>query len=250
MAENKVPHDQLSEFVSRLQRAAGSNLVSVILYGSAAANEFDPQFSDVNLMCVLRETSFSALETLAPAVEWWNKKKRPSPLLMSRQELELSADVFSIELIDMQRRHRVLFGEDVLASLKIPMHLHRAQLEYELREKLILLRQRLLAMNNQKQMWELLLSSVPAFATLLRHTLIAQGLEVPASKREVVKSVVAAFPGLDASAFEQLLDIREHRADSKQFNVKDVASRYLALLEQATAAVDRMLDSPAPPSSQ
>ena len=41
------------------------------------------------------------------------------------------------------------------------MHLHRAQLEYELREKLILLRERLLlAANNKKQLWELMLRFV------------------------------------------------------------------------------------------
>ena len=63
---------------------------------------------------------------------------------MTREELEHSADVFPIELLDMQHHHRVLFGDEVVGPLQIPMHQHRAQLEYELREKLILLRQRLL----------------------------------------------------------------------------------------------------------
>ena len=58
---------------------------------------------------------------------------------MTRQELERSTDVFTIELLDMQQHHRVLFGEDVVQGLQIPMHLHRVQVEYELREKLILL---------------------------------------------------------------------------------------------------------------
>ena len=63
---------------------------------------------------------------------------------MTRDELERSADVFTIELLDMQQHHRVLFGEDVLKGLQIPMDLHRVQVEYELREKLILLRQHIL----------------------------------------------------------------------------------------------------------
>ncbi len=42
----------------------------------------------------------------------------------------------------MQQHHRVLFGLDaLLTGLQIPMDLHRVQVEYELREKLILLRQ-------------------------------------------------------------------------------------------------------------
>jgi hypothetical protein len=111
-----------------------------------------------------------------------------------------------------------------------------------LREKLILLRQRLLMeSSDEKRTWELMLRSLPAFTTLFRHAIIAQGQPVPATKRESVK-VLAASLGFDASPFEHLLDIREHRADPKQFRVQDIAARYLAEVEQVTAAVDKMLD--------
>ena len=144
----------------------------------------------------------------------------------------------------MQQQHRVLHGPDPLTSLQIPRHLHRAQLEYELREKLILLRQRLLSeFKDSRRTWDLLLRSLPAFTTLFRHALIAQGQPAPATKRESVKSL-AALLAFDASPFENLLDIREHRADPRQFLVQDVASRYLAAVEQVTAAVDKILDSP------
>jgi hypothetical protein len=124
------------------------------------------------------------------------------------------------------------------------MQLHRAQLEYELREKLILLRQRLmLTAGDDKRTWELMLRSLPAFTTLFRHALIAQGQPVPATKREAVKAL-ANMLSFDASPFEHLLDIREQRAEAKQFQALEVAGRYLAAVEQVTAAVDRMLDSP------
>ena len=47
----------------------------------------------------------------------------------------------------------------------------------------------------------------------------------------------------------QLLDIREHKADRKQFNVKDVFAGYLEAVQRITAAVDTMLDSAEPRSS-
>ena len=153
-----IPEKQIDEFVSRLRQAAGENLRSVVLYGSAAAGEFHADFSNVNLLCILRETPFAKLAAIAPVAEWWSSKHRHAPLVMTAEELERSADVFSIELLDMQQRHRVLFGEDLLKSLRIPMHLHRAQLEYELREKLILLRERLLlSAGSDDRLWELLL---------------------------------------------------------------------------------------------
>jgi len=243
-ARNAVPEKQISEVVARLEQAAGTNLQSVILYGSAASGDYDPEYSNINLVCVLRDTSLPKLRALAPAAEWWTKQKHPTPLVITREELESSADVFAIELMDIQRHHRVLFGQDVIAPLQIPMRLHRAQLEYELREKLIRLRQHmLLAAGNQQRTWDLLLRSVPAFATLFRHVLIAQGQPVPATRREVVKALAGSL-AWDGSPFEHVLDIREHRTDRKQFEVEDVAARYLAAAEQVTAAVDRMLDAP------
>jgi hypothetical protein len=242
--ENVVPEKQITEFVNRLQQAAGTNLESVILYGSATSGEYDTDYSNINLLVILKDTALPKLLALAPAVETWTKQGHSVPLLITRDELERSADVFSIELLDMQRQHRVLFGPDVVASLQIPMHLHRVQLEYELREKLILLRQRLLMdASNEKRTWHLLLRSVPAFATLFRHALIVQGEPVPATKREAVKAL-GAILSFDASPFEHLLDIREHRADPKQFRLQEIAGRYLAAVEQVTAAVDKMLDSP------
>src|SRR5450631_929517 len=97
-----VAEKKIDEFVNRIKQAAGENLQSVILYGSAATGEFQADFSNVNLLCILRESSFSSLSAIAPVVEWWHRQKHPAPLVMTREELEHSTDVFSIELLDMQ----------------------------------------------------------------------------------------------------------------------------------------------------
>ena len=64
-----VPEKQIAEFINRLRKAAGESLQSVVLYGSAAGGEFHPKFSNVNLLCVLRDMSFAALQAVAPAVK-------------------------------------------------------------------------------------------------------------------------------------------------------------------------------------
>jgi hypothetical protein len=238
-----VPEKQITEFVSRLRAAAGANLESLILFGSAVAGDFHSEFSNVNLFCVIRDSSFAALQALAPAVKWWDAQKQPPPLFMTRDEIERSVDVFTIELIDMQRHHRVLFGEDVVKGLSIPPNLHRVQVEYELREKLALLRQHLLlASGNDSRMWELLLRSVSSFATLFRHALIVLGEDAPVGKREAVQAL-AKRVGFDASGILEVLDVREKKSDRKKLDVAKIFSRYLAALEQVTAAVDKMLDS-------
>ena len=237
-----VPEKLINEFVERMRAAAGTNLVAVILYGSAAAGDYVAEHSDVNLLCVLGETSFTAIEALAPAVAWWGKQKHREPLLMSAEEMRRSADVFSIEFLDMKRHYRVLWGDDVLKTLEIPMRLHRAQVEYELREKTILLRQRLLmAAGNAEAKWELLLRSLPAFGTLFRHALIALGDVGAGSKREAAAALAGKL-GIDTSVFAELLDLRERKKDRQSAKVDEIFARYLKLVEQVTGAVDRMLD--------
>lgn len=238
-----IPEKQLSDFVSRLREAGGANLETVILFGSAVAGDFHPEFSNLNLFCVIRDSSFAALQALAPAVKWWNGQKQQPPLFMTRDEIARSVDVFTIELIDVKQHHRILFGEDVFQGLTIPVSLHRIQVEYELREKLALLRQHLLLVSgNDSRMWELLTRSVSSFATLFRHALMVLGQDAPVGKRAAVQAL-AKHIGFDASAFLQVLDVRERKSDRKRLDVTDVFSHYLAALEQVTAAVDRMLDS-------
>jgi len=234
--------DPIDEFVKRVCEAGGANIKSVILFGSAVAGDFQPGLSNLNTLCVLGESSFRALQALTPVAKWWYGKKQPPPLCMTRQELERSTDVFTIELLDMQQYHRVLFGEDSLRDLKIPMHLHRVQVEYELREKLFLLRQHVLvASDNESRLWEVLLGSAASFGTLFRHSLIALGDSTQGGKRGAVQALSQRI-GLDASAMLQVLDVREHKINRKKVDVRDLAARYLVLVEKVTAAVDAAFD--------
>ena len=233
----------ISEVTTRLRTAAGDNLQSLILYGSAVDAEFHPEFSDINLLCVLRDASFRSLQAMAPTVKWWLSQKQPAPQVTTSEELRRSADVFAIELLDMQQRYRVLVGDDVLSGLQVDLRHHRVQVEYELREKLMLLRKGLLiAGDNQDRLWDLLLSSLSAFTTLFRHASLALNGGNAVSKREAAEGL-AAHIHFDSSPFLQLLAIRERRAERKQFEAAEVFSRYLAAVEQVAAAVDTMFDS-------
>jgi len=241
MAEKNI-----NDFITRLKDSAGPNLVSVILYGSSAAGDYVPDWSDTNLLCVLRDTAFAELRKLGPVVAWWTKDKNRAPLLLGMEELKRSTDVFSIEFLDMKQSYKVLWGEDVLGTLMIPARFHRVQLEYELREKTIMLRQGLIATaGDPQQMWHLLLRSLPGFATLFRHALLELGKPTTGSKRDAAEKLAAEL-GLDLTAFCQLLDVREHKADQKKVNVDDLFAGYLKEVEAVTEAVDTMLDSGAP----
>jgi hypothetical protein len=122
------------------------------------------------------------------------------------------------------------------------MDLHRVQVEYELREKLILLREHILVSSeNDGRLWELLLRSGPSFATLFRHALIALGDTSHKARREAVQAISQRL-GLAPSALLEVLDVREKQLQKRALNVRELAARYLAEVEKVTSAVDLALD--------
>ncbi|HVP42733.1 MAG TPA: nucleotidyltransferase domain-containing protein [Terriglobales bacterium] len=230
---------ELNELVTRLKKAAGTNLTSVVLFGSAASGQYQPGHSDLNVLCTLEHLDGRALEALRPAVQWWTAKGNPQVLMFPMDELRCSADVFAIELLDIKARHKVLYGEDSFAGLNVPMDLHRVEVEHELRTKLIRLRQAYLEVaGDPKRLLSLLTDSVTSFLTLFRHTLIALGEEPPAHRHDVLDRLAARF-SVDVSPFHAALDVREGKRRPKNVDVTAVARAYLESVGRITDEVDR-----------
>ena len=230
----------LTEFAEKLKTAAGANLVCLAVYGSAASQEFHHEFSDINLMCVLRELSAAQLQAVAPAVHWWTANKFPAPLVFSRQEVERAADVFPIEMLDIKEQHHMVHGEDIFQGLNVPLDRHRVQLEHELRTKFLFLRQHyLLSCADNKKVRLLMLGSVSNFATLFRHMLLTMGQKTPKTKREVIEQLALGVP-FDPSPFLELLQVREGKSSAESLDAQAVFARYLQGIDRVIQALDAL----------
>jgi predicted nucleotidyltransferase len=237
-----MEHRKLDEFVQKLKSAASENLKAVILYGSAATEEFHAKHSDLNLLCVLNKAGAAQAEALHAPVEWWIRRGQRPPLVFTLEELCRSADVFAIELLDMKSHHRILYGQNVLADLAVPLHYHSIQVERELRTDWLRLRQAMLAAPKKKKVYlELMVSSFSAFVALFRHALIALGQAPAATKREAIDRI-AAFAGSDSSGFHTVLDFREGKRKEREIDIEAILNLYFAFVEAVTDKFDRQLD--------
>lgn len=235
-----VAEKQLTELVERLKNAAGPNLLSVVLHGSAAAEEFHAEFSDINILCIAGELSPPAMRALSPALQWWTGLKHSVPLFFTGEELKAAADVFAIEILDIKQRHRMLYGEDVFQDLQVPMTRHRIQLEHELRTKLLFLREHYLTSSgDEAKVRHLMLDSVSNFIALFRHTLIAMGEQPPRSKSEVVERLANKVQ-FDPAPFKSLIHIREGKLKPETLDAHAVFAAYLGAIEKAVRAVDSL----------
>ena len=233
---------KLSELVERLKDRAADDLKAVVLYGSAVTGEFLAKHSDLNILCVVGRAGARELERLHPVAEWWRRQGHPAPLVFTFDDLQRSADIFAIELLDMKQRHRMLFGEDFLESFEVPLGLYRLQVERELRTNWVRLRQAILrAPRKEKDQLDIMVASNSAFCSLFRHALVALGQAMPCSKREAVEGV-ASLTGGNPLAFHSILDLREGKRKKKEIVVEAALDAYLEFVEVVTNEVDRRLD--------
>jgi predicted nucleotidyltransferase len=234
---------KLDELVQKLKAAAADNLKAVILYGSAATEEFHSKHSDLNVLCLVDQVDAARLEALHGPVEWWIRRGQRPPLVFTLDELRRSADIFAIELLDMKSRHRILYGENVLAEISVPLHYHSIQVERELRTDWLRLRQSILSAPKKPKVYlELMVSSFSAFAALFRHALFALG-EAPAeTKREAIDRI-AKFAGSDPAGFQTILGLREGKLSERGIDIEKTLNQYFAFVEAVTEKFDRQLDA-------
>ncbi len=233
---------EVSGLAGEFKSAAGENLVSFVLYGSAAGGEYHGGHSDLNLLGVFNRLNADALARLHPVVYLWTAKGHPAPLLLTLDELHSAADVFAIEFLDIRMRQRVLAGEDVFSRLEIPMDRHRHQVERELRINLLRLRQAALAAGQgESELRAILLGSTSTFATLFRHALLALGEQPPEARRESFRRLAATL-GFDSAPFDAVLDVREGKRPEKVLD-RSVFAAYLAGIAAAVDAFDKRVDA-------
>jgi hypothetical protein len=230
----------LNQLVERLQKAFGERLVSVVLYGSAASGDHHARFSDYNVLCVLSEITPRELGAGTGIFRWWREQGSPAPLLLTESEVATSTDCFPIEFSDMQQYHQVLYGKDVVSTLVVDRCFYRAQVEHDLRAKLLRLRQKASGMLADSDLLRrLLLDSISTFCVLFRHALALHGVEAPARKRDVIQHASRQF-AFDPLPFEKLLDVREERAKAREIEPVPLLGAYLEAISKVIDTVDRL----------
>lgn len=239
-----MAEQDLKDLVTRLKNAAGNNLLSVILYGSAASGEFHAGHSDLNILCITQSLGRNDLSKLHDASAWWAKKGHPVPLFFTRNELHHSADIFAIELLDIKAAHRVLHGEDLISSLHVPMDRHRLQVERELRNNTLRLRQHYLRHPaDSRKTLDLMTSSISTFGALFRHALITLGEDPPGTKRSAIDRLGSVL-GFDPSPFHTIFEIREGGKRERDVDVQATFEAYLDRVSKVADEMDRRLETP------
>lgn len=231
-----------ANFIDDLKNTHGSNLASVILYGSAAAGDFIPHESDYNLLVALFEITPKDLRNAHACMREWNRMGHPIPVYFTVDEIKHAGDVFPIEFHFMERARKVLYGFDVLENVAISDKYLRHQTEFELRSKLIKLRREYIhASTSAEHLVDLMAESLTSFAAIFRAVLLLLEIEPPVTKEEIVHLTVQHLK-IDGKPFDKIFYIRENERKEplteKSANL--LFADYLDQIEKVIVAVDKM----------
>lgn len=225
--------------VSAGQAAFGERLLAVVLYGSAAVQDFVPGSSDVNILLLVQDID----QTILSQARAWRKKlarhRVAAPLLLTPDFIRRSADVFPIEFFEIKEKHRVLWGADPMLNLKIEPTNLRHECEHELKGRLLRMRQSFMELDRSAALRSLLLaahnSNFPAFRTALR----LAGIQPPVKKEEVLAGLANRF-SLDLEVFEEIQRLRLAKRRQTQDQLECSFENYCHEVEKLALAVDEL----------
>jgi hypothetical protein len=236
----KKPEEIFPEITGDYRNIFGEDLISIILYGSGAGEDYIPGKSDLNFLIILTERGIEGLDRVLETVGRWRKRNVAIPFFMTRDYLTGSQDAYPIEFLNMRRSYLVVTGEDVLAPLAFDSRHIRLQLERELRGKLLHLRSGYLATGGKtRKIRELIGASLTAFVSLFSALLCLKNLEIPKRKRDVLAAAGVAF-GVDAAVFLRCEEIRGKTDRFSPAEVLAVFRDYLREVGHLCELIDRM----------
>lgn len=237
----KIPDQPQDIFVPLTQdylQAFGKDLISLMLYGSAASGSYVKGKSDINILVVLTEEGIVRLEDAFELVKNWRKRNVAIPLVLTKNFISSSLDSYPIEFLNMKNSSVLIYGENVLEPLAFKPEDLRLQIERELKSKILLLRQGYLeSEGSARRVRQLIGRSLTAFTAIFNAMLYLKQAKTPRDKQETMKEMNRVFT-IDAGIFMLCHEIRQGVDKLSGKEVMDVFKKYLREAEKASEIID------------
>ena len=214
------------ELINKCKNIMRENLVSIIRFGTECEQN--------NILLVTKKLDYEDLNKITPVILDYSKKTKVVPIILTESGVMESSDVFPLELLDMRYPHEILFGEDVIEKVSLDKNHVRRQLEYELRSKLIHLRENYIWIKKPKQLKALLKSAVPTLMPLFYGLLFLKDVKPPTDLESLYTEVHDKYE-VDMSLFRTI----------RQDKIKDgelplIVKNLMLLLEKLISIVDKL----------
>jgi len=219
----------MEESIEKFRTILKSNLLSCVKFGTEGQKE--------NVLFVLDKIDHATLKELKEPVKWHFKKYNSVPLLFTKEELLDGADVFPLEFLDIKYPHKILYGEDLVNEIKFDKKQVRRQLEFELRSKLIHLRENYIWIKDDKELKQLLSHAIPSIMPLCYGLLFLKDIEIPTKLEDLFKEVKETY-GIEVSILRRIQELNDKKTSSEELD--KYVKKMLEFLTESCEIVDEM----------
>jgi predicted nucleotidyltransferase len=202
-------HRILSGFLASAQRAFGEDLLSAVLFGSAADGSLRKS-SDVNLILVLRRYDPARAQQVRNDLATAEAAILLRVMFLVQDEISAACEAFAQKFSDILRRRVVLLGPDPFDGVSVP---HAAQVR-RLRQVLLNLLLRLREIHaghesGNRTTLNMLADSTGALRSSAVLLLQLEGREAAKPKQALINVAEQVAPGKYSAALAKLSQLRE-----------------------------------------
>jgi len=199
-------------FVDEARQAFGPELVSIVLYGSAAENKLR-KTSDVNLIVVLEEFSPERAQAIREPLRTGHAAVRLEVMFLLSREVPAAVEAFAVKFADILHRRRVLHGADPFAGVRPSRAAELGRLRQVLLNLVLRLRQRYLLVSLREEQAATLVADTAGPIRTCAEALLELEGEPAGSPKQALEKFAASLPGDRFRATLELLSVaRETRS--------------------------------------
>lgn len=189
----------LTEFVNSAKEAFGSDLRSVVLYGSGAEGKLRPT-SDVNVIVVLSAFNQPQADQLREPLRLAQAAINLRAMFLLESELRPATEAFAVKFADIARRRSVLFGDDPFASVSVSRDDAIFRLKQTLLNLTLRMREAYVARSLREEQMSALIADTAGPLRSCASTLLELEGAPAASAKEALEQVSASLPDGPARA--------------------------------------------------
>jgi predicted nucleotidyltransferase len=216
------------------------DITSIYITGSVVTKDFHPKYSDINTVIVVKGIEIPFYDFIASLGKRYGKKHIRAPLIITRDYINRSLEVFPLEFLEMKLIHQLVYGADVLKDIKIEKADIRLQCERELKGKLQHLCQGYIkAMGNKITLTDLFVGSLSGYFPLFRGILFLYDHEIPKERGDVLHAINECC-GVDMKVYRNLLEIRSRNFYPPVEALKEIFKNLYRVLDTITKKVDEL----------
>jgi predicted nucleotidyltransferase len=225
----------LLDFIEIAKLACQSNLVSVVLYGSAAEGRLRLS-SDVNVILVLIAFDVAQINRLREKFRLYHAAIRLDVMFLLESEVSIATEAFAVKFNDILHRHRVLYGNDIFSNIKVSRTATLQRLKQVMVNLTLRIRERYALVSLREEQLVHVIAEVASPIRTCAATLLSLEGKLESHPKEALAMLTKELPGDWSKLLANISTARQEQ----ELKSGDEASTVLKMLDLLSAMQQRL----------